>query len=72
MRERAAYIDQDHPDGFFHRLPRELHGMIRARWNLPKPMIAAVHGFAAGTGMGLALAADLRLAAADAASTSPS
>lgn len=37
---------------------------IRAIWNVPKPVIAAVGGAAAGFGCSLALAADVRLASA--------
>ena len=39
---------------------------IRAVWNLPKPVIAAVGGAAAGFGCSLALSADVRLASATA------
>ncbi|MGY0694462.1 enoyl-CoA hydratase/isomerase family protein [Virgibacillus sp. FSP13] len=41
----------------------ELNELIRAMRDLEKPIIAAVHGFAAGAGFNLALACDMILAA---------
>jgi len=42
------------------------NGVIRAIWNLPKPVIAAVDGVAAGFGCSLSLACDVRLASSKA------
>jgi len=52
--ERAPANENLLEDGF--------NAAIRALWNLPKPVIAAVDGVAAGFGCSLALAADVRLA----------
>ncbi|WP_373047047.1 enoyl-CoA hydratase/isomerase family protein [Vulgatibacter sp.] len=44
----------------------QLHGAIRALWDLHKPTVAAVQGSAAGFGLDLACACDLRVIASDA------
>ncbi|MBI3301214.1 MAG: enoyl-CoA hydratase/isomerase family protein [Deltaproteobacteria bacterium] len=54
-REAQAPADEDILEVGFN-------AAIRAVWNLPKPVIAAVGGAAAGFGCSLALAADVRLA----------
>lgn len=47
-------------------LAGQLHGAIRGLWQFPKPTVAAVQGAAAGFGLDLAAACDLRVVARDA------
>lgn len=54
------------PEEVLTPLVHELHATIRRIRDLPVPVVAAVEGAAVGAGLGLALTADLRVAAIDA------
>lgn len=54
------------PEGFFEELLQTLNRTVLALCEMPKPVIAAVNGIAAGLGFNLALAADIRIAARNA------
>jgi enoyl-CoA hydratase/carnithine racemase len=58
--------NRDEPRSVQEASIEQLHGMIRAVLDCPKPVLAAVEGAAAGAGYSLALACDMMVAASDA------
>ncbi|KAF0835906.1 enoyl-CoA hydratase/isomerase family protein [Nocardia caishijiensis] len=55
------FADAEDRGAFLHDLATRLHDFVRALADAPVPVVAAVHGWAAGAGMSLVCAADIAI-----------
>ncbi|MCZ2114323.1 MAG: enoyl-CoA hydratase/isomerase family protein [Anaerolineae bacterium] len=58
----SEFLNRDEEASIGEHLRRGYHQLIRQMVNLEKPIIGAINGIVAGAGMGVALAADIRIA----------
>ncbi|HED04149.1 MAG TPA: enoyl-CoA hydratase [Candidatus Fraserbacteria bacterium] len=61
----------DHTENKVETMIKEFHGLLRALWTLPQPVITSVGGAALGGGMELALSCDLIIASESAKFAQP-
>jgi 2-(1,2-epoxy-1,2-dihydrophenyl)acetyl-CoA isomerase len=59
----TAFAQAEGPVSFRAHLERTYNRLIRRMRELPKPLVGAINGAAAGAGLGIALATDVRIAA---------
>jgi 2-(1,2-epoxy-1,2-dihydrophenyl)acetyl-CoA isomerase len=62
LKEHAAALEAD-PDTAFATVREDYNPLVRALHAVPQPVVVAIEGACVGAGLGLALCADLRVAA---------
>jgi 2-(1,2-epoxy-1,2-dihydrophenyl)acetyl-CoA isomerase len=63
LKEHVAILAEDSSDALFRTVPEHFNPMVTALATMPKPVVAAVNGVAAGAGASLAFACDFRVLA---------
>lgn len=62
----SAMARAEHPQDYLSRLAGGIHRVVFDIWDSPRPVVAAVNGAAVGAGLGIMLAADVKVASSSA------
>lgn len=66
LKQHIEVLQSGSPEALFRTVPEHYNPIVTALATMPKPVVAAVNAVAAGAGVSLAMAADVRIVAASA------